>query len=548
MTTTASRSGPDQRIAPPHAVASQNGASPTAAAEGAARIGGGQSGLAQATGRQPARRQLSFAMIAALGSSLAGLLICLLVSAILILHARAAVRQETDAAFLLATATATFRQPTAFARADLMAQAQRLASEIDRQRHVAAWVEDGDGKRILPEPAPTAAPTAPRNNAAPAYDASEVPAPLRPALDAPPDWLTRLLTPPPRSDMFPIRHYPNVLGLLRVATDPSDEIAKTWDNLRVILPLLALALAVMVAVTILVALVVTRRLAVLGRTIDRMRENDLAVRAPASQLRDLDQLAEGVNALASHLDEGRAENRRLQERMMTLAETERARIAGDLHDDMGPQLFALRAAVGQAGSAGRRLQDQATLRFADDPNGGPQTDFRTLEDALSAITRHAQEVQKSARSAIEDLRPMTLDEAGLEELLHELVLNFSEMAPEIGISITTTPIADCGEAAGIAIYRFVRESILNAIRHANPSRITIEMTTAPHTAPRPARRAAHHAAIVTRVLDDGTGPAGKARSGLGLNGIRERAQILGAAYLPPTRIDGMTVTELRIVP
>ncbi len=475
--------------------------------------------------RRPAKRHLSLVTIAAIGSSVAGLLICLLVSAILILHARAAVQQETDAAFLLATATATFREPTAFTRGDLMVQAQRLAAEIDRQRHVAAWVENAKGERIEED--------APPPSTVPAYGATDLFPALQPKTHVPPDWLTRLLTPPPRSDMFPIRHYPNVLGILRVATDPSDEIAKTWDNLRVILPLLALAVAVMVAVTMSVTLFVTRRLAVVGRAIGRMRENDLSVRAPLSSLREIDRLAEGVNALASHLDEGRAENRRLQERMMTLAETERARIASDLHDDMGPQLFALRAAVGQAQSVGKRLDQPEN--DAERPN-----DRGTLADALAAITRHAQEVQKSARSAIEDLRPMTLDEAGLDELLHELVLNFSEMAPEVDISITTPAEARCSEAAGIAIYRFVRESILNAIRHANPARITIEMTVAP------ASDAAAHAALVTRVRDDGTGPVGKTRSGLGLNGIRERAQILGATYQPPTRLDGETVTELRI--
>ncbi|MFD2843031.1 histidine kinase [Paracoccus cavernae] len=71
-----------------------------------------------------------------------------------------------------------------------------------------------------------------------------------------------------------------------------------------------------------------------------------------------------MNALASHLDEGRAENRRLQERMMTLAETERARIASDLHDDMGPQLFALRAAVGQAQSVEKGSISPKTMRSA----------------------------------------------------------------------------------------------------------------------------------------------------------------------------------------
>ena len=82
-----------------------------------------------------------------------------------------------------------------------------------------------------------------------------------------------------------------------------------------------------------------------GAALARMRGGDLSVRAPQTGLAELAQLSDGVNALASHLADERAENRRLQSRMMTLAEAERARIASDLHDGIGPQLFALQAEI-----------------------------------------------------------------------------------------------------------------------------------------------------------------------------------------------------------
>ncbi|AGT08242.1 sensor histidine kinase [Paracoccus aminophilus] len=443
--------------------------------------------------RPAANHKASLTLIAFLGSLLAGMIVCAIVGAIVIVNARSSVRTETDSAFHLATAAATFRLPTAFQREDMLAQASRLATEIDALRHVSAWVDDTRGRRIAPED--TAKPDGP----------------------SPPAWLTALLTPPPQSDIFPIRKYPNVIGILTITTDPSDEIAKTWETLRIALPLLALAITVMVAVTMMVSLFISRRLRLVEGAMARMRDNDLAVRAPDSGLRELAALSEGVNALASHLVAGRAENRHLQERMLTLAESERALIASDLHDEMGPQLFALRAAVGQAEAAAGKL---------------PPAESAQLAEALAAIARHAGEVQKTARAAIEDLRPMTLDDANLEELLHELAFNFSEMAPDIEITLDADPRAAAGEAAEIAIFRFVRESVLNAIRHANPSRIHVRMELAPGE-------------IVTVVSDNGSGPKGN-RAGLGRSGMEDRALILGAVYTAPYRRNDLTLTELRM--
>lgn len=441
--------------------------------------------------------KLSFAMLTALGAAAAGFLICAIVSAILISHARNAVREETDQAFLLATAAATFQLPTSFGRENAVVQARRFASEIDALRHVTARLDDAQGRPVTLDPPQVAAP-----------------APV-------PGWLTRLLSPPPRSEIFPIRHYPNVVGIVTISNDPSDEIAKTWESLRVILLLLVMAVLVMGAITMAITLFVTRRLGQFHQVMQQMQANDLNVRAPDSALRELSHLSNGINALAAHLRQGRSENQQLQERMMTLAESERARIASDLHDDMGPLLFALSAAAGQARQSAKRLanpQDGASL---------------ALGESLDAVTRHAQAVQRSARSAIEDLQPITIDDATLDELLHELVLSFGEMAPEIDLALDADPHAQSSQAAEIAIYRFVRESVLNAIRHANPSQIRIELFQQSQPQPR----------LVARVCDNGTGPTPGRRTGLGQSGMEERAQMLGAVYHPPIRKNDQTVTE-----
>lgn len=429
------------------------------------------------------------------GAVLAWLAIFAIVASVLLWNARAAVRDETQAAYRLANAFATMRLPTAFERRDMMAEARQIAAEIESQRHVAAELRDAAGQ-------PVALPLAPQ-----------------PPQDQAPDWFATLLRPALQSDLIPIAQYPNVLGVLELRTDPGDEIAEAWADFRLMAPLLAGTALAAIGLSMAITGLVLRRLGLLGAALARMRAGDLSVRAPQTGLAELAQLSDGVNALASHLAQERAQNRRLQGRMMTLAEAERARIASDLHDGIGPQLFALQAAIGQA--------EQRATALADPPLGA----------ALAAVSRHAGAIRASARGAIDDLRLSPADDASLAEMLQELVIEFSDMAPQVDIALEAPgdlPVAD--DAVRIALFRFVRESVLNALRHARPAQVRVTL----------ARDA--DGALLARVQDDGAGPLPAGRKGMGQAGMRDRASALGGRYLPPRREAGLTVTECLLPP
>lgn len=439
----------------------------------------------------PQRRAMRLRVLALAGAALAWLATFAITLVVVLGNARDSVKDETDSAFRMASAVATMRLPTSFDRKDMMAEAARVAVDIRGQRHVTAELRDRSGRVVELPPAS---------------------GPEHPA----PGWLAALLRPEPRSDLIPITQYPNVLGVLTIRTQPADEIAEVWQDLRVLLPLLGTMALVGIGVTMAVTGLVLRRLGLLGAALERMRQGDLGSSAPRIGLAELDRLTEDVNALAAHLAHERAENRRLQGRMMTLAEAERARIASDLHDEIGPQLFALHAALGQA------------ARHDPDPE---------LAETLDAIDRHAAAIRKSARSAIDDLRLSPTEGASLAETLQELLLEFQDMAPETGFALRAAEdLPEPDEAGQIALYRFVRESVLNALRHAGPARVEVELQ-------------ALDGALLARVRDDGAGPrpaGGRGSSGLGQAGMRDRAAALGAHYLPPERRAGWTVTEFRM--
>ncbi len=428
--------------------------------------------------------------------------ICLAVSAILILNARHAVQDETVSAFRLAHDAVVQRLPPSHGGRDTMVEAIRLADEIDSLRHVAAVILDPRGEPLQHR---AHGQTRPDGMA--------------------PDWFSALMTPPLVQASVPITHYPNVLGILQVSADPTDEIAEVWGDFRIILPVLFLTGLATVALAYLMSTLLIWRLHAVQAAMAQMQQGRLSVRAPDDRLTEFSDLSDGVNALAAHLQAERAENDLLQARLIGSSEAERSRIALDLHDEMGPQLFALRAAVSHA---------QAMTAGLTDPPAA-------LLETLDAIAGHTVEVQRSARTAINDLRPMLLGEASLAELLSELVTGFRDVSPDTRMVLDMTPdtaITSPGELAELSIYRFVRESVLNAMRHGQARLVRVAVEQMP-------------ARIIVRVTDNGVGPqSGPGRSrptpSFGQIGMQDRARALGAVYVPPWREDGLTHTELRM--
>lgn len=435
-----------------------------------------------------------------------GLALCLIVSAILIVNARHAVQEETGSAFQLARDAVIQRMPASHGGRDIMADAIRLADEIDALRHVSARILDPQGQ--------------PLHHRASGQFRADAGAPR---------WFSALMTPEPVEASVPITHYPNMLGLLNVAADPTDEIAEVWDDFSIILTVLLMTAAAMVLLALILSNIIAARLQSVQGAMAKMQQGSLAVRAPGDRLSEFDDLSRGVNALASHLQAERAENDLLQARLVGSSEAERSRIALDLHDEMGPQLFALRAAVAHAQTVAAQM-------------AGPEA--ASLTETLDAVARHAGEIQKSARTAINDLRPMLLGEASLAELLVELVTGFRDVAPDTRVQLdmeADVGLVSPGELAELSIYRFVRESVLNALRHGHADlvRVSVEALPGPPSQ------------IVVRVTDNGRGPQAGANQdrptpSFGQIGMQDRARALGATYLPPWRDNRLTHTELRM--
>lgn len=204
-------------------------------------------------------------------------------------------------------------------------------------------------------------------------------------------------------------------------------------------------------------------------------------------------------------------SREVLRRSITAQEEERRRIARGLHDETAQALTGILLGLGRIEAAG----ELADARAEAEQLGGE-------------VTAALRELRRIAMS----LRPTALDDLGLVPALEQLV----EQSPA-GASAAISfehPELDrrLDSQVETAIYRVVQEALTNAARHAGASAISVEL-----------RR--QDAALWTRVTDDGCGFETEER-GLGLTGMRERAELVGGVLEITSEPGSGTSIELRV--
>jgi signal transduction histidine kinase len=201
---------------------------------------------------------------------------------------------------------------------------------------------------------------------------------------------------------------------------------------------------------------------------------------------------------ARQREELRAE---LFRKVVAAQESERQRIARDLHDETGQSLTAI-------GMGLRGLADELTVR-----NKGPREKLGQLQFLASDSLKELQRI-------ISDLRPAHLDDLGLSATLRWYANRLHEIAQlTVRVDISGEE-HQLEESVKIAIFRIIQEALNNIIKHSQASLVNIHLDYR--------EKEAH---ILVR--DNGAGfdmDAIKTRIGrvsLGLAGMEERAMLLG---------------------
>ncbi|KQT47506.1 hypothetical protein ASG43_10450 [Aureimonas sp. Leaf454] len=316
-----------------------------------------------------------------------------------------------------------------------------------------------------------------------------------------PGFFVALLSPAQTTTILPmtVRSAPIVAAMVVVM--PANEVAEIWGGLALDLALL-LVFAVLTAV--LGLLVVRRALRPLGglsSAFHRIGQGDTRIRLAVEGPPEVARLARGVNAMAERLDGLARDRQRLAEQLSRLADEERAELARDLHDDVGPFLFAVDV-------------DAASIRRLAEAGADPSE----IVDRTEAIRQAAGHARLQVRKILGQLRPGILPGLGLVETLEHLVDAARARHPAIAFTLS---VEDCdpGAAVEALVVRAVREAVNNALRHGHPRHVAIRVADGGD-------------AISFRVSDDGGGfsrPEGE-RGGYGLIGMRERVEGLGGRF------------------
>jgi len=208
-----------------------------------------------------------------------------------------------------------------------------------------------------------------------------------------------------------------------------------------------------------------------------------------------------------------------QMRIVEAQEAERARLAQEIHD--GPAQ-ALSNAIFQVEYIERVLDQDVRLA---------RTELRYLRELLR---RDLGDV----RNFISRLRPPLLDQVGLDGALRQTV---DDMAETIGVPAA----ADLGAPEGLlrdaeqtVVLRVTQEALQNVRKHAAAASVSIVTRL-------------EDGAWVLEVRDDGRGfdieaVAARGRRNFGLQFMKERAELIGAAFDVRSRPNGGTVVRLVI--
>lgn len=414
------------------------------------------------------------------------LLVCLMFGGVLV-YWYAVNKVDTEMRAALTVGEHTIRNAVSDARTPTLSRErlELLIADFDGDRHLRASLIADNG-------ATTASST-----------------PLGPREPAP-GWFYRMLAGPPIILRLALPAEFAGYHAIELKSDPRNEIAEAWNDVALSLTILATFCGLVLALVYGTIGRALRPLQDLSRAFSRVGDGDYAPRVLERGPLELARLCTGFNQMVARLAEMEIRNARLAEHLAVVQEEERSDIARDLHDEIGPLLFAVNV-------------DLASIRRHQEL--GAQA---AIAPRVDAIREAVGQMQQHVRSMLGRLRPPTLLDLGPAQAVENLVAFWRTRYPGVAFDIDV-PFESFDPATDESIYRIIQESLSNALRHGKPQHIAIAVGWTVG------------GFIAVEISDDGVGLHAPSGSGFGLLGMRERVQSLGGTLSVRNRVDGSGV-------
>jgi two-component system, NarL family, sensor histidine kinase UhpB len=322
-----------------------------------------------------------------------------------------------------------------------------------------------------------------------------------------PRWFAKLLAPPIATRTFVLRG-----GVQLVVTaNASRAILDAWDNLTRLFVIGALMLLLVNGLVFWLVKLALAPFPVITAGLQQIEAGDLAFRLPtlagfeahtigaafnrmAQAVQDKVQAERKAIEAESRLEEGRELARLVEQRV----EEERRLIAHELHDEFGQSVTAIRSLA------------MAIVT---------QSQNAAMSDAAQLISDEAGRLYDAMHGLIPRLVPLSLDTLGLADTLENLVRDWQRRYPAVQLSARNDLSEGLGPTVTLTLYRVAQEGLVNALRHAQASRVDIDLR-------------ADKEQIALTVTDDGVGLAPDwLRPGhFGLRGLADRVEHLGGSF------------------
>ena len=329
-----------------------------------------------------------------------------------------------------------------------------------------------------------------------------------------PDWFVRLLDIPEFDAAFPVMIEGKQVGDIVFAPDLSADIYEKWIGF------LAIACSGLVLMLLTAAIAhfavrsALRPLQNLGDGLTRMRSGDYEQQIAAAGPPEIRTSAREANELARTLNRLSQDNRGLLRRIVSLQDDERQDMARELHDELGPLLFGIRA--------------NTVALLESTPSGQAK-----LRNTAEGILQSVETLQQANRRILDRLRPLYIQELGLERSIQTLLQNVKSQAPDLKVtSQLDTALSEADGPLSQTIYRVIQEALTNVLRHARANAVHVAVVI-------------NDGEAVVEISDDGIGFPADRMFGRGLTGMLERARALSGT-LELLREDGRTCVRCRL--
>jgi signal transduction histidine kinase len=200
----------------------------------------------------------------------------------------------------------------------------------------------------------------------------------------------------------------------------------------------------------------------------------------------------------------------LSRHLIRVSEEEKAKLARELHDEMGANLTAIGMYLS---SVGEQLKGSHPEQAA----------------ALASARATLLETVELKRRIIEDLRPSLLDNMGLAAALHSYCEDYARVTRLDCEALVEGEVDSAGPMQAIALFRIAQEALNNIAKYAQARHVIVHL-------------AREGDGIALEVSDDGIGippDAMRRPKSHGLLGMRERALLLGGSLKVERGVNGV---------